>query len=199
MEEKNGSKAGKAIAILFGVMLAGLLVYAVVALSNKEKAASGETATEQYYDDHGLSFTYPAGYVITTDDDENGLVDVLCEVKGSDVSQIEITCTSSDDLKSLSEFEKEFVCRTSLNAMKDELRSNVLYRNCNFETITTGLLGDQPCYQMNFDMTILSVTSYGAAKMYLSDEGQMLITVMLYENDTYKKTLENIEQSINLQ
>ena len=201
MEEKNGSKAGKAIAILFGVMFAGLLVYAVVALSNKERAAAGETETakEQYYDDHGLSFTYPADYVITNDEEENGLVDILCEVKGSDLSQIEITCTSSEDLVSLSDFEKGVVSRASLNAMKDELRGNILYQNCEFETITRGMLGDLVCYKMDFHVTILSVTAYGVAKIHLNNEGQMLLTVMVYENEEYKNALESIEQSIELQ
>jgi len=193
MEEKNGRKAGKAIAILFGVLIAGLLVYAVVAISNKEKAALGETATEQYYDNHGLSFTYPSGYVISMDDFEDGMVDVMCEVKGSDAAQIEITSTSSEDLKSLSDFEKGVVCRTTLNNIKDELKENVIYRMSTFGLIEKGMLGNLPCYQMSINVaTLLS----GIAKMHINDEGQMLITVMLYENESYKNTLEEIEKTI---
>ena len=199
MEEKNGSKAGKAIAILFGVMFAGLLVYAVVALSNKEKAASSETTTEQYNDDHGLSFTYPAGYVISTDDVENGVVDVLCEVKGSDVSQIEFSTVSMPGVEEFSRSEKEEVCCAALEGMKEEYKNTLLYRNVTFSSIQSGYLGKYPCYRMDINVTILSVTSKGVAKVAITEGGQLIITVSLYENEKYKNTLEKIEQSRNLQ
>lgn len=196
--EENNAKIGKVIAIIFAVLI-GIAVIFVMVVKDKEGGGSSSSSKEQVYDKNGLSFTYPANFVISTDNYENGLADVLCEVKGSDVSQIEITYASMNELGSLTYSEKREVCYTALNAMKDELRGNVIYRNCVFDPIKTGMLGDHQCYQMDFHVSVLSVTSEGEAKMVLNDDGQMLITVMLYENNDYKNTLDKIENSIKLQ
>ncbi len=199
--EENNAKIGKVIAIIFAVLI-GIAVIFVMVVKDKEggKSSSSISSKEQVYDKHDLSFTYPAGFVITTDDYEDGMQDVVCEVKGSDVAQIEITCVYKEELSGMRESEKREMCSGTLNSMEDNLRGNYMFRLAKFEPFAKqGYMGKFPCYQRNFSVSVFSEKSEGVIKMAITDDGHMLMTVALYENDSYKNKIEQIENSIKLQ
>ncbi len=200
--EENNAKIGKVIAIIFAILI-GIAVIFVMVVKDKEGgglSSVSNSTNEQVYDKHSLSFTYPAGFVITTDDYEDGLQDVLCEVKGSDVAQIEITCVYKEELSGMPDSEKREMCSGTLNSMEDNLRDNYMFRLAKFEPIAkSGYMGKYPCYQRNFSVSVFSEKSEGVIKMTITDDGHMLMTVALYGNDSYKNKIEEIENSIKLQ
>lgn len=198
--EENNAKIGKVIAIIFAVLI-GLAVIFVMVVKDKEGGdSSSSLSKEQVYDKNGLSFTYPAGYIMTSDNYEDGVVDVTCEVKGSELGQIEISYASMEEFKLLSDDDKNDLCRSTLQTMTTDLRNKLPFGEVSFDPITTGYIGDRPGYQMDYYyLTILSVKSQGTAKIAVTEEGQMLVIVTLYENHDYKKTLDKIENSIKLQ
>lgn len=197
--EENNAKIGKVIAIIFAVLI-GLAVIFVMVVKDKEGGdSSSSLSKEQVYDKNGLSFTYPAGYIMTSDNYEDGVVDVTCEVKGSELGQIEISYASMEEFKLLSDDDKNDLCRSTLQTMTTDLRNKLPFGEVSFDPITTGYIGDRLGYQMDYYLTILSVKSQGTAKIAVTEEGQMLVIVTLYENHDYKKTLDKIENSIKLQ
>lgn len=68
--EENNAKIGKVIAIIFAVLI-GLAVIFVMVVKDKEGGdSSSSLSKEQVYDKNGLSFTYLAGYIMTSDNYE---------------------------------------------------------------------------------------------------------------------------------
>ena len=200
--KENSAKIGKMIAIIFAAILGIVVIFVMVERGYKNRGglASSVSTEEQVYDKHNLSFTYPANFVITNDDYEEYMLDVLCEVKGTDLAQIEITRTYGDEYKGISASEKREMCYSTINEMVEELKSNVIFRLAKFDYgIQSGYLGSHPCYQKTFSVTAFSVKVRGSIKMTITDDGNMLLTVAMYEDDSYKTKIEQIENSIRLQ
>ena len=199
--EENNAKIGKVTAIIFAVLIAIAVIFVMV-VKGKEggMSSSSLSSKEQVYEKHDLSFTYPAGFVVNTDDYEDGVQDVLCEVKGADVAQIEITCVYKEELSGMRDSEKREMCSDALNSMEDYLRDNYMFRLAKLEPYAKpGYMGKFPCYQRNFSVSFFSEKSEGVIKMAITNDGHMLMTVALYENDSYKNKIEQIENSIKLQ
>lgn len=196
MEEKdvNVGRTLAIIAVLFGIVL----IIAMIVKGFGGQANNSDVSTKNVYDDHGLSFTYPGNYVISSDEEEEGLLDVLCEIKGSDISQIEISAVGIPEMEYSQEDIAE-ICEASLEGIRDHFRNMAIYRNVVVGDIKKGTLGKNPCYQRDIRISILSVTSNGVAKVAVTDTGKLLVVVEVAENDQYMKTLQAIEQSIKIQ
>ena len=204
MSEDN-NKTGIIIAFL---IIAVIFLVIILTKTFSDEKQSNETfvntendiESTNRYSKNGISFVYPSNYKITGEEvDENGIFDLTCEIKGSDVSQIEITTFSADMFLNLSTDDVKFVCVNSMESVQEELQKNVFYKNSTFSEIKEGLLGKWTCYQKNFSASMLGVTVYGFIKEKIFDNGTMLIVTAIYENDNNKQTLEQIERSICLE
>ena len=197
MEEKN-AKVGRTIAV-FAIVLGIVLVIAMMVKGFGENSDyKSDSLAKKTYHDHGLTFTYPGNYVVSSDEEEDGVLDVVCEIKGSDISQIEISAASIPEMEYSQEDIAE-ICEASLEGIRDHFRNMAIYRNVVVGDIRKGTLGKYPCYQRDIRISILSVTSNGVAKVAVTDTGKLLVVVEVAENDQYMKTLQAIEQSIKIQ
>lgn len=194
-------------AVFVFVILAAILAKIIEPTQDNSKSTNTEnievTATVDssvFYSKYGISFTYPSNYKITGEEvDNNGLLSLCCEVKGGDISQIEITTFTYDIFVGLSEKEIKSICVSTLESVEEELRGNFVYKNSVFSDVLVGTIGNIPCYQKTFSCTFLDFSSSGSIKASILEQGRMLITISLYENGNYKYTLDQIEKSISFE
>ena len=192
------------------LIIAGIIIATTILAVISAKAVSKEQQMDKpplkddiatvSYSKNGITFIYPNNYKITEEEiDENGMFSIRCERKGEDISEIYIMTLTNDIFSVLSMEDVEYACEATLESMQEELKKNVLYKNCIFSKVQKGVLGDWPCYQKKFSLSILGVTTYGVIKEIIFGNGTILMTIAFYENDNYKQTLEQIEQSIKFE
>lgn len=157
----------------------------------------GQTSSMKVYNKHGLYFTYPSTYTIEEEIDDDGMLSLTCEINGSDFSQIVMTLFANNLLTLLDSDDKMEMCKTSLEAMRDELKANSMFEQAKCGPIQPCQIAGSHAYQASMTNELLGISMNG--KLMAVAKGDKLVTIVtLYENDNYKRALEEIIQSLKL-
>lgn len=172
------------------------ITFIVLLVSLLSLAVEGCASSMQVYNKHGLYFTYPSTYLIEEEMDE-GVLSLTCEINGEDFSQIVISLFANDELSLLDANEKKEMCKSSMEAMKDELKTNFVFKQATCGPIQSCQIAGSYAYQATLTNEIFGVPVNG--KLMAVAKGDKLVTIItMYENDNYKHVLEEIIQSLRL-
>ena len=207
MKEKIWKVVKVVLIVFVALNVLTSLIYAILNLKEEKQKNLQEAASEIYelmdgedntYSKYGLNFTYPHHYKITdVKENETGIEEMTCEIKGNDLSMIQFAFIYNDELLQLHEIERSFRIRSAVQSMQFE--ENAIYTNIKHQPIEETILAGYPAYQSKFSMSILSIPVEGKFLATITDNGYILVLVSWYENEKYQQQVDKIIQSINIQ
>ena len=113
------------VAVLSIMGLIGLYAFMPYSTENttiKTDGVTGIAANWKTYSNSYLSFKYPDTYKITDEEQSEDSYELCCEIKGDDISMVQISVTEmGDDMGDLDESLKQMVLTVGVSAMKEEL------------------------------------------------------------------------------
>lgn len=149
------------------------------------------------YSNSYLTFKYPDTYKISDEEQEEDSYKLCCEIKGDDLSILNISVTEMGDMSGLSDSFRDLTLEMGVSAGLEELQNTSYYKNLVSTDIKKVTKGYYSGMSSTFTTTIFGVSVQG--EIFMAYSGERLLTVVAQaENARYMSQLNQIVEGIKV-
>ena len=149
------------------------------------------------YSNSYLTFQYPDTYKISEEGKNGDSYELTCEIKGIDISMVQISVTDLEDADALTESIKDLSLTVGVTAAIEELKNNSFYKDFTNTEVKKVTKGCNTGFSSTYTASILGVPIQGECFMAFSG-GRLLTLVAQAEDSKHMSELNQIVEGIRI-